>query len=108
MVKPDTYSVAGRVIRLCRVLFVVCGLIVIGIAYTFFARRIQHYYIRSYERWPPMFKWYPPRKYIESPFFVWQLRLLGILILGAGLYFLFDLIGFFLRVGPVCVRSIWA
>jgi hypothetical protein len=72
--------------------FVVCGFIIIGIACTFFARRIQRYYIRSCERWPPIFKWCPPRKYVESRFYVWQLRLLGILILGAGLYFLFDLI----------------
>jgi hypothetical protein len=72
--------------------FVVCGFIIIGIACTFFARRIQRYYISSCERWPPIFKWYPPRKYVESRFYVWQLRLLGILILGAGLYFLFDLI----------------
>jgi hypothetical protein len=72
--------------------FVVCGFIIIGSACTFFARRIQRYYIRSCERWPPIFKWCPPRKYVESRFYVWQLRLLGILILGAGLYFLFDLI----------------
>jgi hypothetical protein len=72
--------------------FVVSGFIVIGIACAFFARRIQGYYLRSCERWSPIFKWYPPRKYVESRSYVWQLRLLGILILGTGLYFLLDLI----------------
>ena len=72
--------------------FVVSAFIVIGVACTFFARQVQHYYIRSCERWPPTFKWYPHRKHIESSAYVWQLRLLGILILGIGLYFLFDLL----------------
>jgi hypothetical protein len=58
-------------------LFVVCGFIIIGIACTLFARRIQRYYIRSCERWPPIFKWCFPRKHIESRFYIWKLRAIG-------------------------------
>jgi hypothetical protein len=75
----------------CFAFFVVSGFMIVGVACTFFARWIQGYYIRSCERWPTLFKSYPPWKYIESRSYVWQLRLLGILILAAGLYFLFDL-----------------
>jgi hypothetical protein len=72
--------------------FVVCGFIIIGVACTFFARRIQRYCIRSCERWPPIFKWYPPQKYIRTRYYVWELRVIGLISLSVGLYCLVDLI----------------
>jgi hypothetical protein len=72
--------------------FVVSGFIITGIAFTFFAPHIQRYAIWSIERWPPIFKSCPPRKHIESRFYVWELRAIGVVALSVGLYGLFDLI----------------
>lgn len=72
--------------------FVVAGFIIIGLAGTFFARQIQRYCLWSLERWPPLFKSFPPRKHIESRFYVWELRAIGVVALSVGLYDLIDLI----------------
>jgi hypothetical protein len=69
---------------------VVSGFIVIGIACTLFARQVQRFYIRSCERWPPPFKW--PRKHMESRFYVWEIRIIGIITLSVGLYHLLGLL----------------
>ena len=66
--------------------FVVSGFIVIGLACTFFAGQVQ----RFYQRWPPPFKW--ARKHIESRFYVWELRAIGVVALSVGLYHLIALL----------------
>jgi uncharacterized protein YjeT (DUF2065 family) len=71
---------------------VVSAFIVTGILCAFFPRAIQKYALRSCERWPPVFKWYPPRKHIESGLYVWELRLIGTVALVVGVYFLLDLL----------------
>jgi hypothetical protein len=65
---------------------VVSGFIFVGVACTFFAKQVQ----RFYQRWPPPFEW--ARKHIESRFYIWELRAIGLVALSVGLYFLFDLI----------------
>ncbi len=70
---------------------IILAFIVTGIVCTFFPRAVQKYAVRSCERWPPIFKWYPPRKHVESGVYVWELRLTGAVTLVIGLYFLFKL-----------------
>jgi hypothetical protein len=72
--------------------FVVSGFIVIGFACTFFAGALQKYLIRFCERWPPIFKWYPPQKYIRTGAYRWELRVIGIVVLSFGLYHLIVLL----------------
>ena len=59
---------------------VVSGFVIVGVACTFFAEQVQ----RFYQRWPPPFKW--ARKHIESRFYVWELRIIGVISLSVGLY----------------------
>jgi len=65
---------------------VLSGFIIVGVACTFFARQVQ----RLYQRWPPTFKW--ARKHIESRFYVWELRVIGVIALSVGLYHLVALL----------------
>ncbi len=67
-------------------IIVISGFIFIGIAGTFFARHIQRYCIWSIERWPPLFKSYPPQQHIRGELYVWELRLIGVVAIAVGLY----------------------
>ena len=69
-------------------IFVVSGITIIGILCTFFARQIQRYLIWSCDKWPPIFKGYPPQQLIRSELYIWELRFIGVIALAVGPYHL--------------------
>jgi uncharacterized protein YjeT (DUF2065 family) len=66
--------------------------IITGFICAFFPRAIQKYGLWSLDRWPSVLKWYPSRKHLASSLYIWELRIIGVVSLSVGLYYLLRLL----------------
>jgi hypothetical protein len=72
---------------------VTIGFLAGGVVSLLFPRRIQKMALRSDPRRPPLLKWYPSEKYVAREGYLWELRLIGFMSVGVGLYCIWVLCG---------------